>query len=184
MNAIALIEKYYPPGSLAHQALLRHSVRVTRRAVAIAERLSRSSAVDVPFVEEAALLHDIGMIHTDAPEIGCFGTLPYLAHSYKGRELLEAEGLPCHALVCDRHVGIGLSAAEIVAQGLPLPHRDMLPLTVEEQIITYADLFFSKSPDENDRPRSPEQVRRKLAGYGEEKVAVFDTWQARFEPCP
>ncbi len=182
MNAIALIEKYYPPGTLAHRSLLRHSVRVARRAVGIAERLASTTTVDVRFVEEAALLHDIGILHTSAPEIGCFGSLPYLAHSYKGRELLEAEGLPRHALVCDRHVGVGLTAAEIVALNLPLPHRDMAPVTIEEEIVTYADLFFSKNQEEKDRPRSPEKVRRKLAGYGPGKVEVFDTWQARFEP--
>lgn len=180
MEPIRLIEKYYPQGSPAHRALLRHSLRVAEFATRVARRLAATAAVDVTFVEEAALLHDIGILHTDAPEIGCYGTLPYLAHAYKGREMLEAEGLPRHALVCDRHVGIGLSAAEIIAQKLPLPHRDMLPLTIEEQIVTYADLFFSKSPKEQDRPRPVEKVRRKLAGYGAAKVAVFDTWHTRF----
>jgi uncharacterized protein len=180
VDALKLLEKYYPEGTPAHQALLRHSRRVAALATALARRLASTTNVDVPFVEEAALLHDIGILHTDAPEIGCYGPLPYLAHAYKGREMLEAEGLPRHALVCDRHVGIGLSAAEIIARQLPLPHRDMLPLTIEEQIVTYADLFFSKSLKEQDRLRPLENVRSKLAGYGAEKVAVFDAWHARF----
>ena len=182
MDPLRLLEKYYPPGGLAHRVLLRHSQRVAAHAVAVARRVARSTPVDVAFVEEAALLHDIGILHTDAPEIGCHGPLPYLAHAYKGGEMLAAEGLPRHALVCERHVGVGLSAVEITAQGLPLPHRDMLPLTVEEEIVTYADLFYSKSPDEDDRPRDAARVRRKLAGYGAEKVAIFDAWQARFNP--
>jgi uncharacterized protein len=56
----------------------------------------------------------------------------------------------------------------------------MLPLTVEERIVTFADLFFSKNPTENDCERSVEKVRRSLARYGTEKVAVFDLWHARF----
>jgi uncharacterized protein len=180
MEPIKLIEKYYPQGSQAHQVLLRHSLRVAELATRVARQLATDTAVDVAFVEEAALLHDIGILHTDAPEIGCHGSLPYIAHAYKGWEMLEAEGLPRHALVCDRHVGIGLSAAEIVARKLPLPHRDMLPITIEEQIVTYADLFFSKSPKEQDSLRPVEKVRRKLAGYGLEKLAVFDAWHARF----
>ena len=180
MDAIRLLEKYYPPGTLGHRTLLRHSLGVAALATRIARRLSGTTEVDVEFVEEAALLHDIGILHTDAPEIGCHGSLPYLAHAYKGREMLEAEGLPRHALVCDRHVGIGLSAAEIVEKQFPLPHRDMLPVSLEEQIVTYADLFFSKSPKEQDRLRPVEKVRRKLAGYGPEKVVVFDAWYARF----
>jgi uncharacterized protein len=160
MDPFRLIEKFYPAGTESHRILLRHSIRVAGKAGEIAGRLA-VEGVDVDFVHEAALLHDIGMLFTDAPEIGCHGSLPYLCHGYKGRELLESEGLPRHALVCDRHIGIGLSASEIVTQKLPLPVRDMLPLTVEERIVTYADLFFSKNPTENDCERSVEKVRPK-----------------------
>lgn len=179
MDPLRLIEKYYPAGTEAHRILLRHSVRVADKAREIAGRLA-AEGVDLDFVHEAALLHDIGMLFTDAPGIGCHGHLPYICHGHKGRELLEHEGLPRHALVCDRHIGVGLTAAEIAAQGLPLPVRDMLPLTVEERIITYADLFFSKSPTENDAERSAERVRQTLARYGAEKVAVFDLWHLKF----
>lgn len=179
MDPLRLIEKYYPAGTESHRILLRHSIRVAGKAREVARRLA-AGGVDIDFVYEAALLHDIGMLFTDAPDIGCHGSLPYLCHGYKGRDLLEHEGLPRHALVCDRHIGVGLSAAEIVAQGLPLPVRDMLPLTVEERIVTYADLFFSKNPGENDSERSIDKVRQTLARYGAEKVAVFDRWHARF----
>ncbi|HEY7745064.1 MAG TPA: HD domain-containing protein [Desulfuromonadales bacterium] len=179
MDPLRLIEKYYPAGTEAHRILLRHSVRVAGKAREIAGRLA-AEGVDIDFVHEAALLHDIGMLFTDAPEIGCHGHRPYLCHGYKGRELLEREGLPRHALVCDRHIGIGLSASEIELQKLPLPVRDMLPLSVEERIVTYADLFFSKSPRENDAERPVEKVRETLARYGAEKVAVFDLWHLQF----
>ena len=178
MDPVALLTTYYPPGSPAREPLLRHSARVAAKAVAIARRLDEP--VDLGFVEEAAWLHDIGILHTAAPEIGCHGVLPYLCHGIKGRELLEAEGLPRHALVCERHIGVGLTAAEIDAQGLPLPRRDMLPCTIEETIVTYADLFFSKSPQEADRERLPGRVRQTLARYGAEKTAIFDAWRARF----
>lgn len=180
MNPIPLIEKYYPPGSLAHRILLRHSGRVAAKAVQAARHAARREAVEVEFVREAALLHDIGIFYTDAPDLGCQGTLPYLAHGYKGRELLEKEGLPRHALVCERHIGVGLSADEIREKGLPLPLRDMLPLTVEEEIVTYADLFFSKNPREQDRERTPEEVRKTLRRFGEDKPAIFDAWHQRF----
>jgi len=180
MNPIALIEKYYPPGSEGHRILLRHSERVAAKAVACALALDRREPVDVEFVREAALLHDIGILFTNAPDLGCHGELPYLAHGYKGRELLEQEGLPRHALVCERHIGVGLTAEEIRAHHLPLPVRDMLPLTIEEQIVTYADLFFSKNPKEKDRERTPDQVRETLTRFGKDKLAVFDAWQARF----
>ncbi len=85
MDPISLIEKYYPAGSLAHRILLRHSMRVAAKAAGVTAFLQNLESVDAAFVEEAALLHDIGMLYTDAPELGCRGDLPYLAHAYKGR---------------------------------------------------------------------------------------------------
>lgn len=179
LNAVALLDKYYTPGSDAHRILLTHSQNVATKATAIAQALP-AGTVDVPFVTEAALLHDIGICFTAASSLGCFGDLPYLCHGIKGRELLEAEGLPRHALVCERHIGVGLTGAEIVRQKLPLPERDMLPTTVEERIVAYADLFFSKDPSKDGRERSIEQVRDSLARFGKEKLEIFDQWQTMF----
>ncbi|KIH75624.1 uncharacterized protein SAMN05660860_00234 [Geoalkalibacter ferrihydriticus] len=178
IDAVRLLETYYAPESSAYSILLGHSRAVAAMAVRIARRLG--SEVDAVFVEEAALLHDIGICATHAPQIGCRGTLPYICHGLEGRKLLEKEGLPCHALVCERHIGVGLSAAEIRDQGLPLPVRDMLPLSLEEQIITYADLFFSKNPRQVPGVKTVEQVRKALLRHGPDKVAIFDGWHTRF----
>ena len=179
LNPIALLEKYYAPGSESHRILLQHSKQVAAKAVSVANRLSLGAAA-MNFIHEAALLHDIGILHTAVPQLDCRGNLPYLCHGIKGREILEAEGLPFHGLVCERHIGVGLSAEEIERQQLPLPMRDMLPLSLEEQIITYADLFFSKNPAKLGLERSAEKVRRSLKRHGEDKVAVFDRWHEQF----
>lgn len=180
MNPWALLDKYYPPGDPAREILFAHSRAVTAKALAVARRLAHSETIDLSFVEEAALLHDIGIRFVQAPAIGCHGDLPYLAHGYKGRELLETEGWPLHALVCERHIGVGLSAEDIVAQHLPLPVRDMIPETLEEMIITYADLFFSKGEQELSHEKGVQQVRHSVARYGAEHLATFDDWHARF----
>jgi uncharacterized protein len=179
IDAISLLKKYYPAGSDAYAILLKHSQSVAAKATEIARFLPEST-VDVTFVIEAALLHDIGIRFTSATTLGCFGDLPYLCHGLKGRELLEAEGLPRHALVCERHIGVGLTAAEIVRQKLPLPERDMLPTTLEEQIIAYADLFFSKNPASAGLERTPDEVRKSLTRFGTDKVDIFDRWHAMF----
>lgn len=175
-----LLEKYYPPGDPAREILFPHSRAVATKAMQVARRLASSETVDLSFIGEAALLHDIGIRFVHAPSIGCHGDLPYLAHGYKGRELLEAEGWPRHALVCERHIGVGLSAADIIAQQLPLPARDMVPQTLEERIITYADLFFSKGEQELSREKDVERVRRDLARFGAENLAIFERWHAHF----
>jgi uncharacterized protein len=180
LNPWALLEKYYPPGDPAREILFAHSRAVSAKALAVARHLAHSETIDLSFVEEAALLHDIGIRFVQAPAIGCHGNLPYLAHGYKGRELLEAEGWPRHALVCERHIGVGLTAAEIVARQLPLPARDMIPQTLEEMVITYADLFFSKGEQDLTREKDVERVRQGLARFGTEHLAVFERWHAHF----
>jgi uncharacterized protein len=178
-----IIRKYYSNNPKAWQILLDHSRQVTRRALKIARYLQmQGNSIDLRFIAEAAMLHDIGIILTNTPELGCAGTGSYLQHGIKGKELLEQEGLPKHARVCERHIGVGLSADEIRQQQLPLPARDMQPETLEEQIICYADLFYSKTPKNHDHEKSPAEARKKLAKYGKNKVKIFDQWLEKFEP--
>lgn len=177
-----IIRKHYRDHPKAWELLLSHSRKVTRRALKVGRFLQRTHPVDLQFIAEAAMLHDIGMIRTHAPELHCFGQGSYLRHGIEGRELLEQEGLPRHGRVCERHIGIGLTAEEIRQQGLPLPVRDMLPETLEEQIICYADLFYSKNPRARAHEKSSAGVRESLARYGETKVVTFERWLATFEP--
>jgi len=180
MHLLSLLESHHPPGTLRHRVLLNHGREVAGLASAVARHLSHRTAVDIDFVTEAAWVHDIGIGLTRSPRLGCFGTAPYLAHGVLGATLLRAAGLPRHALVCERHIGVGLSITDIDCQQLPLPRRDMTPQSVEEEIVAYADLFFSKRPDGSGGPRSVDQVRAKLSCFGVDKVAVFERWHARF----
>jgi uncharacterized protein len=178
LRPLELIERHYAGHKQARKTLLAHSHQVARLAVAIAERISHREPVDILFVEQAALLHDIGMLFTDTPKLGCQGDQPYITHGVIGAELLRNEGLPRHALVCERHIGVGLTIEDIRAQSLPLPLRDMSPQSLEEEIVAYADLFFSKT---RKGMRPVETVRTALAKYGQHKVAIFDKWQEQFK---
>ncbi len=179
MNALDIIHKYYDPGSKAYNFLLHHSRLVAKKALETAERIGRLKP-DVRFIEEAALLHDIGILHTNAPKLGCYGYRQYLCHGYLGRELLEEDGLPLHALVCERHVGVGITLEDIRINKLPLPERDMVPLSLEEKIVCFADKFFSKSEHDLLNEKPVETVRKMIAGYGEEKLRIFDEWLRLF----
>jgi uncharacterized protein len=177
MLPLELIDKYYNGHSKARKILLAHSRQVAKLAVAVAEHVEDQETVDKDFIEQAAMLHDIGMLRTDAPALGCHGDQPYITHGILGAEMLRKEGLPRHALVCERHIGVGLSREDIRAQGLPLPLRDMQPQSLEEEIIAYADLFFSKT---HQGMRTVERVRKSLSRYGPQKVVIFDGWHKRF----
>lgn len=157
--------------------LLAHSRSVADKALEIARR-HPELGVDEQFVEEAALLHDIGIVGVDAPGIACYGTEPYIRHGVIGAEMLRCEGLERHARVCERHTGTGLTLEQIVAQGLPLPHQDLQPQTIEEQIICFADKFFSKT--RLDTEKSVEQARRSLEKFGTDGLEKFDVWCEQF----
>ena len=173
MDYQAIIDKYYPEENELRRILMIHSRSVADKALAIAEA-HPELPIDKQFVEEAAMLHDIGIFRTNAPSIYCFGTEPYICHGTIGAQLMREEGFPQHALVCERHTGSGLSLLEIERQNLPVPHHDMLPLSLEEKLICYADKFFSKTHLE--RERTVEQARNSLLKFGEEGIARFDTW--------
>ena len=125
MNALAIINKYYSEENELKHILLTHSRSVADKALQIAVKHPELH-LDTGFLEEAALLHDIGIFMTDASGIQCFGTHPYICHGYLGSELLMKEGYPRHALVCERHTGAGMSLQSIIEQDLPIPHRDMV----------------------------------------------------------
>ena len=131
-------------------------------------------------VIEAAYLHDIGDCKVSAPDIGCHGPEPYIRHGVLGRALLEAEGLMKHALICERHTGVGISVVDIERQKLPLPIRELCPETLAERIICYADLFYSKNPGRLEQEKSVDKIRKKLTQFGDEKVAIFDSWHREF----
>jgi uncharacterized protein len=178
-DPLSVIKKLYDADSKAYYFLVHHSRLVAKKARELAQRVPHLNP-DLTFIEEASMLHDIGIFYANAPQLGCFGENDYVCHGYLGRELLEKEGLPRHALVCERHVGIGITLQEIRSNSLPLPPRDMMPLSLEEKIICFADKFFSKSEHDLLLEKPLEKVREMIAAYGEEKLRLFDEWKKLF----
>lgn len=178
INPLEIIEKYYPKDSDIIYILLIHSEQVRNKALEIAER-QPDLRLDTEFIAEAAMLHDIGIFMCNAPRIHCYGTHKYIEHGYLGAEILRKEGLPRHAMVCERHTGVGISLEMIIKNKLPLPQREMIPVLLEEQLICYADKFFSKTA--LGVPHTVEQIRSYLRRYGESEVAKFDEWHYLFE---
>ena len=64
---------------------------------------------------------------------------------------------------------------EIIEKNLPLPRRDLIPETVEEQIIAFADKFYSKSKDIF-KEKSLKEVRKSIAGFGQSNIDRFEDW--------
>ena len=144
IDYLSIIDKYYGETPELKHILVTHSRQVADRALSIVDRHPEWN-VDRQFIEEAAMLHDIGIIFCNAPKIHCHGPHKYIEHGYLGAELLRQEGLPKHALVAERHTGAGITLEQVYREELPIPERDYCPQSLEEKIICYADKFYSKS---------------------------------------
>ncbi|MCX8031079.1 MAG: HDIG domain-containing protein [Thermodesulfovibrionales bacterium] len=175
IDPIFIIQKYYPKSSKTYEILLSHSKAVTEKALQIANRL-KDFKPDINFIEEAAMLHDIGIFQTFMPEIGCLGEHPYICHGHLGYKILQNEGLPLHAFVCERHVGLGLTIRDIKKNQLPLPLKNMTPITLEEKIICFADKFYSKKEGKLTVEKPIEEVKKIVSRYGHEKLLIFEEW--------
>ena len=192
MDYLALIHRYYPEDNALRRMLLHHSRQVCARALQIVERHPELGA-NRNLVEAGAMLHDIGIFLTDAPGIHCHGTAHYILHGSLGAQLLrneakqlkkEKQQAELHfyealARICERHTGTGLTRQTIIERGLPDPQKDLLPETIEEQIICYADKFYSKSHLE--RERTIPQTLQSLEKFGDEGVEKFRHWTELFE---
>mgnify|MGYP006281487681 CR=1 FL=1 len=180
MEPLQIIEKFYPPGSDTHTILVNHSRQVAKKSLEIARSLARPD-LDLDFIEQAAMLHDIGIFMTASPVIGCTGDAPYICHGYLGRKLLDKEGLdPVYGLVAERHTGAGISLDTIIRHNLPLPRRDMVPGTLEEKIICCADKFFSKTPEKHNQKRTVPDIIAELSFLDSEHAGRFARWAAAF----
>ena len=174
-----IIDKYYNENAALRHILITHSQSVAQLALQIAA-LHPELNSNTTFVYEAAMLHDIGIVLTNAPGIECHGTEPYIRHGVCGAELLRKEGLPeAYARVCERHTGAGLTLDDIVKQNLPLPHINLVPETLEEKLICYADKFFSKT--HLDRQKTVEQAEKSLAKFGGDTIARFREMRRLFD---
>ena len=207
MDYLALLHRYYPEDNALRRMLLHHSRQVCARALQIVERHPELGA-NRNLVEAGAMLHDIGIFLTDAPGIHCHGTAHYILHGSLGAQLLRNEAKQLKkekqqaeqlneeqlqaiqlqeelhfyealARICERHTGTGLTRQTIIERGLPDPHQDLLPETIEEQIICYADKFYSKSHLE--RERTIPQTLQSLEKFGDEGVEKFRHWTELFE---
>ncbi len=173
-----LYDKYYPENSRVRDILQRHSESVAELAVSINDALALG--LDDKQVYEAAMLHDIGIFLTDAPGIDCHGTEPYLRHGILGADLLRKEGFPeWVARVAERHTGAGITQKDIEDMNLPLPlDRVLMPETLLERLICYADKFYSKSGDM--KRKSLERVRASMARHSQSTAERFEKLHDEF----
>ena len=180
MDPLAIIERFYTPGTKIYQVLVEHSRIVTEKSLEIAGNLMHLNP-DIEFIKKAAMLHDIGIYLTLAQSIGCNGKQPYICHGYLGKKLLDEQGLPPeYGLVCERHTGAGITKKNILSNNLPLPQRDMVPISIEEKIICVADKYHSKNPKYADKKITTTLIIDELEKINKYHARRFSAWTKEF----
>lgn len=158
---------------------MRHCRQVADLALEIAHSLALPLTDEE--IDEAAMLHDIGICLTDACDIGCDGTEPYIRHGILGAKMLRDNGFSEQtARVAERHTGAGITAEDIVRQSLPLPPGDYMPETQLERLVCYADKFYSKSGAMQRKPL--DKVIRSMSRLGPETLERFMRLHEEFTP--
>lgn len=187
MDYEKILDYYFPKEKNAElrNILITHSKSVAEKARDICITHPELNA-DPTFTYEAAMLHDIGIVECDAKGIYCFGSEPYIKHGIVGAGMLEeyahkhmaGTDITPYTRVCARHTGTGLTAKMIKEQSLPLPAMDLIPETIEERIICYADKFFSKTRLDGQKEFC--HVVRSLGKFGQDGVEIFLKWHEEF----
>lgn len=163
-----LYHKYYGDNPQLRRIVTLHSEQVAKKALQICE--VKNLKLNPRDVYIAAMIHDIGVVKCNAPEIHAKGSKNYLLHGVEGELILLSHHLEKFASICSTHTGAGITKEEIIEKNLPLPQRNFLPKTLLEKLICYSDKFFSKSHDltkEKDLNIVMAQIRRH--GEGPEK---------------
>lgn len=127
--------------------------------------------LDVDRAVLGALLHDIGTYRVLKSD-GSNGTPfefdhdHYIQHGLLGYDLLLNEGYDeSIAQFARNHTGVGLTREAVIAQHLPLPADDYVPMNLEQEVVMVADKYHSKSVP----PRfyTAQAYAKKAARFGE-----------------
>lgn len=165
-----LFLKYYSDNPELRRIVTCHSNMVARKALEICK------AKHLPLIHRdvycAAFLHDIGVVRCNAPDIHAKGKLPYLQHGLEGKKILDSHGLKKYSSICATHTGAGITAEEIRQNNLPLPPVDLVPVTLLEKLICYADKFFSKSGDLT-KEKTIDEVIAQMKKFGPGPLSRF-----------
>lgn len=144
-----------------------HSLIVKEIALQIVNSLKDKYEIEVDkkLVEIGALVHDIGIYEYYDYLDGEIKTKKnYILHGRLGYEILIKEGAPKKiarfALV---HIGVG--------------YEQDIPISLEEEIVAYADSFHSKCPF---RFNSFENEKKHLESFGVDKGVLYERFKDKF----
>ena len=156
-----------------------HSKIVKDVALQLVKRLEKEGITcNKKLVSEGALLHDIGVYLCFDDELNPDQSLPkYLSHGHDGYDYLVKNGYSREvARFPLTHTGTGITAEDIVRDKMPFKAVDVIPITLEEEIVCYADKFHTKYPSFN----TFEEAKSRLEKFDKEKGVLMERFKKKF----
>lgn len=174
MDQLFQLYQKYAPDEKAAKAVWSHTTLVLK----IAEQLVKKNNLEVNWeiAKPGILLHDIATFECEE-RYNPVVVKPYIQHALLGSLITRAEGFDeTVSLMVERHIGLGISKDEIIANNYPLPKRDFLPETLEEKLLSYADKFHSKGRGFRSFEERVEQYKQ----YGDGPVKRLQIFRDQF----
>ena len=142
-------DKKYP--DMFFDLVWTHSRIVFEICTTLIENLSAQvkTQIDRSLLEKGAMLHDIGVYLCFDEDFNPDKKAPaYFYHGWEGERFLRNQGIVDEKLLrfTTVHTGVGITKQDIKRENLQLLKMDYIPVTLEEELLTYGDKFHTKSP--------------------------------------
>jgi uncharacterized protein len=178
-NDFLALHKKYAPDGIILQLVWQHSLIVKNITSQIIDR--KNLKLNRKLVIQGCLMHDIGVYFVEPckchPKSRKENEEPYVKHGVIGADIIRKEKLSEKlAKIVERHVGSGITKEQIIEQNFALPRKDLVPETVEEKLVAYADMFHSKKPKFNEY----KEITDELSIYGKDCVQRLKEWRKMF----
>ncbi|MBW8017281.1 MAG: HD domain-containing protein [Planctomycetes bacterium] len=133
-----------------HLQYVQHAVLVADISTDIARKIIHNGhSLEISDVVLGALFHDVGYVNQKG-----------IRHAIAGGQIVRDLGYGEKvARIVESHILGGLSKELILSSKLDLPHRDFLPITIEEKLVAVADqlvhsrskkhIFLKEDPSKN-----------------------------------
>lgn len=142
--AIEKLHKKYAPNQDVFHLVFIHCQIVSEIAVQLSRNCS--TQIDVERVKIGCLLHDVGVYPLFDKNGLEKDKKRYITHGILGEEILKNEGYDEeYCRFASHHTGVGITKQQITKRRLPLPLKDYVAESTEEELVMYADKFHSKT---------------------------------------
>jgi uncharacterized protein len=165
-DELYLLHKKYAQGTYKEkwvELVWTHSNIILEIALKIAENLESEKVIliNIELLAKGTLLHDIGVYQCYDEDLNPDKKLKtYINHGFIGAEIIKSENFSeSVSRFAITHTATGLTKEDVERENLPYEKIDYIPITLEEELLCYADKFHSKYPAFSSYEKVLEQIK-------------------------